>query len=282
MPITLKELIKAGGGAGSAGQSFSNTGGLGASSGARISDYILPTGSPTDNWDPAGDTLTTYNSGGTYNPYVSFNYQYGGNGSRFYNIRRDISGWTNNTGSSITLNSVTWNDSAGTATLNMTIYGDYDSSTQQSLTAFQYYFSGYTAPDKPSDGGAYQVVLFPSVSGSSSPSGSSIITPSFTYDPDIASFNPNQTFNWSGIRVYKQAYPSWTTMYEWQAYLDSGYTTAAETSFYSSNDGNNAAFAYYTYGPVYIRYRIKAAYNGGTAGSWQDTTASWQDPRTAF
>lgn len=281
MTYNLQELIKASnsGSGGSAGQTFRNdVAPKTAMDGTRMQDYVLPTGTAINTWDPP-DTLTTYSSGSSVSGYVTFDYN-SGKGTKFSYIRRDIAGWSNNVVGSVSLNSVTWDSpTAGSVSLSMTVSGDYDTNTMQSLSAFQYWFVGYNAPSTPSGSGAAEVILSPIVSGASSPSGNTIIYPSFTYDPDVAAFNPSATFTWSGIRVSKQAYPSWTTMYEWGAYIDSGYTTAALTSFYSSSDGNDPAFAYYTYGPVYIRYRIKAEYNGGTPGSWSYTSTSWTDPR---
>lgn len=234
-----------------------------------MSQYICPTGSFSNTWLSPVEMTTpaAYASGSTFNPYVSFGY-----GSKFPNIRRNgtYPAWSNLGSTEVYLDNVSWNDSTKTATLTITVNGDYDINTIQTLNAIFFDFDQYPS-SQPPDSFGHEVSLHVYVTGAGTPSGYTDKTVQFAYDPDIADFNAYRAYGSSQIRVAKVGYPNWTTMYAWQAYSDPYYTTPAADSFTSYVDT--------TYS-VYVRYWKKAEYNGGVQGTPVNYgLVSWTDPR---
>lgn len=274
MPKNLVELIKASGQAGTAGQSFKSqvTGASGG--GVSMTSYLLGAeGSVSGTPAPAGEN-SIYASGTTFTLGIGFS----GYGSNFNQIRRNGTAPWSFTGSAAnTINSVTWSESPGTATVSVTVYGEYDANTIQTLTNFNAWFTGYQSPNEPAGAGGESVTVTPTIAGSGSASGSDVRSIQFIYDPDTALFNPSYTSTTWSFDIYRRAYESWTTRNEWEMHTDANYNNVIGTNTYvfTSYPGDS-----YTVG--YARHRLKAAYNGGTPGSWTNYGAvSWADPREA-
>lgn len=270
MPADLVELIKASGNAGTAGQSFLNHV-TGATGGVSMTDYQL--GSVNSySGVPLTPVENTYATPQTWNIDVTFsNY-----GSKFNQIRRNgTTPWLFLGTANHVLNSVSWNDGTATVTLNSTVEGDYDAGTLQTLSSFSAWHTGYTAPTQNPNSGSVNVSVFPEVSGGGSPSGTTDFTLQWRYDPDTATFNSNMTTSSFSFRMNKKAYPAWTTTHEWEMHTDSNYNNVVGTNSYTFSSDEN-----YDADVGYIRYRIKAAYNGGTPGSWSNYgVIHWTDPR---
>lgn len=267
----LVELIKASGNTGTSGQSFKDhvTGASGG--GVSMTSYQLGSmGSYSGTPNPPVET--TYTTPQTWNIVITFS-NYGAN---FSQIRRNgTSPWSFIGVANQTLNSVTWDNGAGTATLNTTVEGAYDANTLPGLSSFNVWYVGYTSPTQNPNSGSVSVEVYPLTTGGGSASGWDDYNLQWIYDPDTAAFNTNATTSSFSFRINKKAYPGWTTTYEWEIHSDSNYNNVLGTNSYtfSSDEAYDADVGY-------IRYRIKAAYNGGTPGSWTNYgVIHWTDPR---
>lgn len=278
MPKNLVELIKASSAAGIAGQSF-KTNVTGATTGVSMTSYLSGSFGSFGGSFPQPENEITYSTPQNWNIDVVLS----GYGANFNQIRRNnTSGWTFLGTANATINSVTWNDGTGTATLAMTFTGNYDATTYPTLTNFTAYFLGYVSPNKPGAGAA-TVEVYPLASGGGAASGSDVFTLQWSYDPDIANYNPvittpapNLGTGAQTMRIAKAAYPSWTTTYEWEIHTSSSYNNLLGSNFYQFTSYENDA----NVSVGFIRYRIKAAYNGGTPGSWTNWgELLWTDPR---
>lgn len=270
MPKNLIELIKASNGAGSAGQSF-KTNVTGASSGGvSMVGYLV--GSPGSySGTPQTPVEFTYSTPQSW----SIGVVWSGYGGTFYHIRRNgPTPWLFIGTGTVTINSVNWDDGSGTSTLNLTVEGEYDSNTIQTLTSFNAYFSGYSFPNMPAGSGAATVEVTPLVSGSSIPSGTTDGSLQWIYDPDIANYNPQQTTQAFSFRIARRAYPVWSTMYEWRIHSNSSYNSVIGTNGYSFDSYPE----YSNYSVGWIEYRLRAEYGGGGAYTpWGELL--WTDGR---
>lgn len=198
-------------------------------------------------------------------------------GAEFEHIRNGAASWQQwgdiNVRSGLDVDSVTWDD---VAPLGVTVYdtvlGDYDSNTLPTLTNFTAYFRDYTSPAVPPDNGDYVVRCNPVTGGPGSPSGTTDKTFQLRYVPDAGGFNPSPFLGFEyDIRVKKIAYPGWTTVYEFECHDSTSYNNNIGNSIFS---GPNTTFTWY------VRYRLRAEYNGGSPGSWTNYGAvNWSDPR---
>lgn len=278
MGKNLVELIKASGNAGVAGQTFkgnvSPTQAVSDMTGFSMSSYLLGTdGSVTGI--PLLPNEWVYDSETTFTIVQNFA-SYGAN---FFRIRRDGTAPWNPLGTvQHTLNSVTWDEGNANVTLSVTCLGEFDPATAPGVSTFLAYWQGYTVPNVPPGSGAEYVVLAPVVTGGVSPSGTDDRTLQFIFDPDIAQFNSSFTTGSWPLRISRRAYPGWTTLYEWELHSTSAYTDDPPLST------NTYVFVSYpqdNYPLGYVRYRIRAQYNGGTAGAWTNFgLVSWSDTRT--
>lgn len=272
MPRNLVELIKASGQAGTAGQSFKSqvTGASGG--GVSMTSYLLGSeGSVSGTPAPPGEN-SIYASGTTFTLGIGFS----GYGSNFNQIRRNgTAPWSFTGTAANTINSVTWSESPGTATVSVTVYGVYDSNTIPTLVNFNAWFTGYQSPNEPAGSGAESVSVTPTTTGGGMASGSDVSSIQFVYDPDTALFNPSYTSTTWSFDLHRRAYESWTTRYEWRIHPDANYNNPIGTNSYSftSYPGDN-----YTVG--YVEYRLKAEYGGGGAYTPYGAVL-WDDPREA-
>ena len=231
MALTLRDLIKASGNAGTTGQSFRNHV-TGAGSGVGMRQYVA--GLTFDVTDVLPSTEHTYASGSSVYTRII----YLSTGTKFSQIRQNgTTPWTQigsaSTTGGLRPSSVVWDDTGRTATANYTLIGEYDSNTLQSLNSFQAWFLGYTNPARPDDNdtGGYTVRASPVVTGGGSPSGSTTMTYQWQYVPDIGPFNPTYTDPTSvTVAVNRRAYPGWATYYETEYHDNSGYTNKSFNS----------------------------------------------------
>lgn len=270
MAYTLRDLIKASGNAGTSGQSFRNHV-TGATSGTAMSHYKA--GLAFDVTDALPSTEYTYASGSSVYTRIT----YLSTAVKWSLIRQNgTTPWTQIGSSSTTgglrPSSVVWDDTGLTGTANYTLIGVYDPNTLQTLSYYDAWFRDYPYPNQPPDSGTYVVRAKPVATGSLTPSGSSTMTYQWQYVPDIGPFNPTYTDPTSiTVAVSRIAYPAWATVHESEYYSDSGYTTLV---------GNTISSDPETIFTWWIRYRIKAEYNGGTPGSWNYYGSyTWYDPR---
>lgn len=217
-----------------------------------------------------------YTTPQTFNIGVTFS----GYGSNFSYIRRNgTAPWTAIGSANQVLNSVTWDDGLATATLNVTVTGNYDATTYPTLLSspngFVCWFTGYTSPTQNPNVGYVSVTMFPQATGGGTATGTNDFTLQWTYNPDTGGFNPNQTTASHPFRIQKAAYPSWSTTYEWELHTDSNYNNLLGTNTYSFQSD-----VMFDADVGYVRYRIRAEYNGGTPGSWTNYgVVHWTDPR---
>lgn len=202
---------------------------------------------------------------------------FSGYGANFNYIRSNgTAPWTVLGSANQILNSVTWDDGLGKATLNVTCTGNLDAGTFPTLVGFYVWHLGYTDPTPNPNSGNVTAYVYAAATGGGTPSGFNDFTLQWTYVPDTAGFNPNQTTSSFSFRMDKAGYPSWTTSYEWQIHTDSNYNNLLGTDSYQFQSNEN-----FSADVGYVRYRLRAAYNGGTPGSWTNYgVVSWTDPRT--
>lgn len=268
MSQDLIKLIQASGNAGSTGQSFANHV-TGSGAGVGMLDYSI-SGSVSWTGQPLPPNEQTYNSGQTFSLVGTFS-QYG---SKWPLIRRN--GATNppwNVRGSVTttINSITWNDEASTVTAGVTTFGEYDQNTVPTLNSLFFYYTQYNPPDIPPDNNEYVVRIRVDATGGGSASGYDDLTLELGYLPDTALFNPTLITPTWDIRINKRALPSWSTIHDVEGYTDNTYTTPKALQFLSDNNTTYDA---------YVRYRIKAEYNGGVVGDWVNYgQVTWTDPR---
>lgn len=289
MPKNLIELIKASGKAGIDGQTFANDV-TGADTNVAMSDYLC--GVPSTFAPP--DPNSTYPSGQMF----AISIQFSGYGPRYYNIRRNDAGAWQSYGTALqTLHDIGWNDATASVTLNVTVLGEYDSTTLQTLTGFNVWFVGYTYPNAPTSETWESVEVTPAISGSLTPSGATTQTLQYYFDPDSANFNPSvwapsSTTSWP-VTISRRAYPGWSTRYEWEIHANNTIVNGSYNSLINSNGYTFTSFPGTNYGnanPVgYVQYRLRAEYNGGTPGAWTFTDVYnntlmvvWTDPRNAL
>lgn len=266
MPLDAVELLRASGADGVAGEDAFDVAGAAVGAGGR--GYVLGPAS----WSgavPQPPVELTYASGHVFTGMLGTFANYGGH---FLNIRRNgLTPWTRLGTAQSAVQSVAWDEGAGTVSLNVQLLGEFDPATLPGITGFSYWFRDYTQPAVPPDNGDYQIVIRRATTGGGSPSGSDDLVLQHRYDPDLADFNPMlDTPAWP-VRVARRAYPSWDNTYEWQAHDSAAYTNEVASSILS---GPNTLHS------VWIRYRLRAEYNGGTPGAWTNYgEVSWSDPR---
>lgn len=266
-PLSAVGLLRASGADGVAGEE-ARADVTGATTGRAGRDYVLGAA----DWygaTPQPPVELTYASGHVFTGLIA---GFPSMGGAFPLIRRNgLTPWTRLGTAQSTVQSVSWDDEAKTAALQVGVLGEYDPATVPTLSAFTYWFRDFVQPAVPSDSGSYQVVVKRTFSSPGTPSGSDDLVLQLQYDPDTADFNPLvQSPGWP-IRIARRALPSWDTVYEWFAYADSGYTTPVGSSVVSDPDTTYA---------VWIRYRLRAEYNGGTPGPWIEYgEVTWSDPR---
>lgn len=277
MTYNLVELIKASGNAGVAEESFRNDVTAAGDEVNMASYRLLGSGS--------GAASTASIGGFSIAPAITgngfeVNLTFGGYGTRFRHIRNNgTSSWGGFSGSGLTHVTTSWNDGTATATLGVTAPNVYDPATSETLQfpdSFVAWFDGYVAPDRPADGdpNGYLVRVSPRVTGGGIASGSTDYTfGPFSYNPDSAAFNPDYS---SGvgtytIRVNRLAFPPWGTAYDLEAHDSAAYTNQIDLFVLSYS---------FTTAQWYIRYRVKAEYNGGIPGAWNEYgLVTWSDPR---
>jgi len=242
-----------------------------------ISAYKL--GAATWTGEPApydiGILGPTHNSGAVVNVVATF----AGYSPRYTGIRNSAASFWTNEGTlgnnNALITSATWDNGAGTVTLVYTLTGAYDVAYLPTLSSFTAWFLDYVNPAKPddSDTGTYTVRAAPVTTAGGTPPGYDEYTSRWRFNnPDPGGFNPVVLSTLaSGIRVNRRAYPAWATVYEVEYHSSNAYT----------NDiGRNVDSLRNTVHDWYVRYRIKAEYNGGTAGSWTNHgLLNWTDPR---
>lgn len=260
MSKTLYWLIKTSGNTGAAGQSFKNHV-TAAAAGSKMTDYVIGTGTPVSDWTPAveGDK---YASGTTFAPYVNFaNY-----GSQFHDIRADV--WTPNACDEVTVNSVSWNEGLGRATMSITIAVDSPPSLPY-ITGVMFWYTENPYPWEPVDSDPHYVEMIIAHTGGGT-ADEVEVTPKFDVQMDGSAFNAQQTITFDPILITTE-YPGWDDVYEFETHEDSNYNSPKSYGVDSYVDT--------TYS-VWLRYRIRAEYNGGTPGSWVNYgEVAWTDPR---
>lgn len=274
MPKNLVELIKASGKAGIAGQSFANDV-TDAAVGVAMTDYLV--GAPTFFDPPAPETV--YTSGQT----ISLGITFGAQGSKYASIRPPgTQGWLDLGTAQQVITAASW--TGNTVTLSITVTGDYDDNTVQTLTGFSAWFTGYTNPNEPPSSTWEDVSVTPTVAGPTTPTGSTTKTLQYLFNPDIAEFNPSvyvpsATTSWP-ITITRIAHPSWTTRHEWELHGNDSYTYLLGGNGYTFASHPNTDFP--NANPVgWIRYRLRAEYGGN--GQWTNYGyVTWTDPRPDF
>lgn len=257
MAWTLKDLIKASGYSGVAGQSFrSNV--LGAATGAKVSDYKQTAAS----WD-------TQTFSGLHNPNDSYVCTLTfTEGSRAFNFRNGGNVIVLSLNDTQVVKSSESMGSAGSGTATVTVDGKLDIGGAGVSSTF-------TVPTSPiafgSGGGANTVHFIVSVN--STASGSDFLGWHFTI-PTANIGNPFNTYDGGSgvssgsysVEVRRRA-PS-ITDYDFEWYSDSTFTT-----FYDS--GSNVLWTQPSVGAdktLWVRWRVKPALNGGVTTWTQRST----------
>ena len=266
MSKTLRWLIEASGGDPIAGDSFRYDV-TDAGNAVKMTDYVLlNAGQPTDDWYSSDETEYKYPSGTQFHPTADFAFTTTGPGSRHHHIRTNT--WSPSSCPEVTVNGTSWNDSTGVVTLTITIDVDTPPATP-TLNAVMFWFTEYSPFNAPPDTSSHPVDLIISATGGGSPD-TVVVTPAFTWQPDGGAFNDQKTVTFGPVAMIT-TYPTWSNLYEWETHDSSAYTNVVTHYIDSYVDT--------TYS-VWFRYRLKAEYNGGVAGSWVNVgEVAWTDPR---
>lgn len=290
MPFSLRNLIKASGFAGVAGQSFRNHV-SGAVGGTRMSDYIIPkfvldTGSVSVPPFTYGTTATLTLPFTLPNKGIRASAIQRRAVTQFGANRFPVNG--NFGGSSVTITSLgTWSDDNKSGSLNLTVVAPF-AGTPTLTTSASFFTNG--AGSTPSDTPQrvrWQAKL------SSTPAGTSSLEITTRYTPDIGPFNDTLFSSGSGpndgfiISVTNRAYEVDDYEYEWHS--NSGYSDLlSNSSFYIPTFGS----AIYTRGGTYTAPYDDASYGGSVLTAYlrwrSDSGSGWNnvgavtftDPRT--
>lgn len=264
MSRTLKNLIKASGNSGVAGQSFRNHV-TGSVTGAHMTDYNV------DGWSFSapptnGNTYTgTQNFGGS----ITFT-----QGSRASNIKRTgaviVVSPTGDvfTGGKIT---VTTNSIVGASTgssLNVQVIAGYNSTTS-SPVGNSGWFDGYTSPANPGGTSPANVTMFGSLTGVSAATGSQFYQWHEIYTPDIGPYNAD----FDEIRqIFMNNRLETTSDWEWEWHANSSYTSLlASTVAYTFASSPDGLYTFY----------LRAARILSFTHIWENVGAvTFTDPRT--
>lgn len=253
MSYSLRDLIRASGYAGVAGQSFRNHV-SGAGAGAAMSQYKC------NGWTFSGEPVPeiTYDEGQAFTIAVDFS-----QGTYADWIKRAGSGLVAITAGLSPYGFDVYNQAStvvGPATgssVSFNVHAPYASGYSLSGGA---YFTGYIPPDEPANSDPADVTFTGRVTAES-PTGSDSVSVQISYAPDIGPFNPTLTHEFP-FAMYRRSASTNLADYDWQWYSDAGYTTLVTTSaafVVTSNPGDSTTY--------YLKAKSKASGTYTTVGA---------------
>lgn len=221
---TLRNLIRASGFAGIAGQSFRNHV-LGAASGAKMSDYrsggISTSGEPAPNGvtynDNAGFTVTVSLGGSARWSYIK------NVGAGKFSITPSLSP----DGFAVVSPASTVN-AADPSSASFSVRAPYNGTR---TTSGSVWFTGYVQPARPATTGP-EPAQFYGIVTSDPPTGTSNVSVQMGYWPDAVqdTFNPFMSVTWP-FTMNNRQYPTDTAQFQWEWYNNPSYTgTPVSTS----------------------------------------------------
>ena len=269
MTLSLIDLIRAGLVTPAPGQGFRNYVAGSPVTGTKMTDYVIGTmtvsGQLIDTFQPQFDQIPN-----NYTSTITADFTVVG--SKFPSIRLAQpdgirSGWyfyaqdldpQSSQQPQFTINTVTWG--AGSATINFTLNGPYDSDTFKTV-------SSVSAIVNPGSTVGYEDVSFQVQYAAVNPFPTGFVDANlfFSYTPDAGPFNTYKLVGPYERRILKQSYPAGNDMY------DHNYYDTASINPNVTPDAPQASSSYDELAPgqsytVYMWYRLKAVW-GGT-GTW--------------